>query len=362
MNLLMQKKYCRIGLKNMIQIEQMIESLLLTVLICTCIHVTITDIRYGVIRNRVIAIAGIVSLALNVIYYLMFATEYTVPFLVNEGVIIIIAIAFYALNIWAGGDSKLLILTVSLIPARIYCDNASGVVAVNMIIIIFAIAYLYMLGESIYLGIKDKSILKHRKITFDFKRMIYQYVRCISFVTIFSVLIESLFPVFYANNHLLVMILNMIIILVGYRLEVLNNIIPVVVIAVIAVVVYLIAGTKGGFGINPSIYILVIIVFVLRLVMEKYNYETISTKDVKAGMVLSYATIVSFIPSRIRGLPRSTTEDIRSRITEEEAKSIRRWESSKYGSGEIIIVRKIPFAIFISIGVVGYSAFKLLVI
>ena len=50
-----------------------------------------------------------------------------------------------------------------------------------------------------------------------------------------------------------------------------------------------------------------------------------------------------------------------SYITEEEAESIRRWETSRYGQPEIVIVRKIPFAVFISIGAVLYTFARMLI-
>ena len=39
-----------------------------------------------------------------------------------------------------------------------------------------------------------------------------------------------------------------------------------------------------------------------------------------------------------------------AKLTEEEAASVRRWEKSKYGRASVVIVRKIPFAIFLGIG------------
>ncbi|MCD8216029.1 MAG: hypothetical protein LUC97_10385 [Clostridiales bacterium] len=77
---------------------------------------------------------------------------------------------------------------------------------------------------------------------------------------------------------------------------------------------------------------------------------------------MAYSTIVSFLPSSVKELLKTKgTEDIRSKITEEEAESIKRWENSKYGQHEIIIVRKIPFAIFISIGTVIYTFARMLI-
>ena len=88
----------------------------------------------------------------------------------------------------------------------------------------------------------------------------------------------------------------------------------------------------------------------MRMISSEYNYKQIKTSEIKEGMVLSYATVASFSNSRVKGLPQITTEDIQSRISEAEAESIRRWECSKSGLQTITIVRKLPFACFISIG------------
>ena len=90
--------------------------------------------------------------------------------------------------------------------------------------------------------------------------------------------------------------------------------------------------------------------------------EEIQTSEVKKGMVLSYATVVGFMPSRVKGLPQTTSEDMSSRITEEEAEAVRRWEKSKYGKNSIIIVRKIPFAIFIVCGTISYIVMRIVMI
>ena len=91
---------------------------------------------------------------------------------------------------------------------------------------------------------------------------------------------------------------------------------------------------------------------------ERYNYCKIATKDVRENMILSFIAVQQFSASRIKGLPKYTDESTKSRINEEEAEAIRRWEGSKYGQKEIIIVRHLPFAIFILIGVVTYTIGK----
>ena len=76
-------------------------------------------------------------------------------------------------------------------------------------------------------------------------------------------------------------------------------------------------------------------------------------------MILSVATVLEFQKSRVKGLPVATNEDMSTRLSEEEADAIRRWEQSKYGKEKIVIVRKIPFAIFITSGSVIFLLIRL---
>ena len=99
---------------------------------------------------------------------------------------------------------------------------------------------------------------------------------------------------------------------------------------------------------------LVFIVMLMKLFISEYNYEYINTSDVKAGMIISTETSMLFLNSRVKGLPDMSHENVSDRISESECESIHRWEKSKYGSKTVKIVRKIPFAIFISLGIVTY--------
>lgn len=337
------------------------EAVLITLLICMCIYVTATDFKHGIIQNKVLLITGAIGLVANVVYYGFYGRPFLTAFLLNLGVMMAISIAFYALHIWAAGDSKLLMLTIFLIPARVYYQGNDVTATVVIMIIIFSIAYLYIICESVYLGIKEKNLLQINKFKADIKLMVKQYIKCTCLVSLFGFLIRFILPDFYAKNIELMMILNMIIILLSYNFKFFDKTIPLICLSLVTVICYVLT-SSGNFYIDFKIYVLVFVVFILRLFAEKYNYQTIPTSKVEKGMVMAYSTIVYFLPSTIKGLPKEkTTEDIRSRITEEEAESIRRWETSKYGQPEIVIVRKIPFAVFISIGAVIYTFARMLI-
>jgi len=81
-----------------------------------------------------------------------------------------------------------------------------------------------------------------------------------------------------------------------------------------------------------------------------YNYKDIPTSSVESGMILSSATTLLFQTSSVRHLPTNYSEDMSARLTEEEANAVRRWEHSVKGKPSVIIVRKIPFAVFIPLG------------
>lgn len=87
-----------------------------------------------------------------------------------------------------------------------------------------------------------------------------------------------------------------------------------------------------------------------RNVSEQYNYKCIKIADLKPRMILSYGSVLKFYNSRIKGLPKQTTEATDSRITEDEVNSIKRWSKSTKGEENIVIVRHMPFAPFMLIG------------
>ena len=109
---------------------------------------------------------------------------------------------------------------------------------------------------------------------------------------------------------------------------------------------------KSLFSVKSIIIVAVVMIF--REIADKYNYKEIKTDDIKEGQILSFKTVLCFNASKVKGLPITTTEDFRSRITSEQAESIKKWKNSKNGQDTITIVRKLPFAIFITIGTIAF--------
>jgi hypothetical protein len=336
-----------------------VESAMVTALLYLCVSSSYTDFKKSIIPNKSILWALGISAILNIIYYALFAMEFILAFLLNISITSTFIILLYVMHIWSAGDSKLMFAICTLLPSRIFYDSA-GMIApsVWLLVLAFSIGFIYLVFESII--IKFTKRIKGIRIprTWNVWTILKQYLLCTLYLFVWNKLLLYIINMeFLSKNTSLIALSNLVLVLVltnGRFYEKKVVFIPTMVIAVVLCII-------SGFGkieINLMMIEIAIFVFVLRYFMEEYNYQRIQTENVAVGMVMSATTIALFMPSRIQGLPSNTTEDLRSKITKEEAESIRRWKDSKYGNNEIIIVRKMPFAVFISAATVAYCIMK----
>lgn len=332
-----------------------LESLLLTILLAVLVSAGYTDCRHSIIKNRLLAVALICSIPINILYYTLYADEYLPSFLLNLAVMAAVAFFFYAYHLWAAGDSKLFFVVGLLIPGRHYSFWDIGAVpSFVILIIIFTLAFLYVIVESVIIGTREKSLLHFSGEKIDYKQAILSYLTMVAAVMVVSWLIWKIFARSLNNDIVLSLAVNFLIVLtlIQLRNHLDNRGLLIAAFISWAVVICLVAVGEYQFKISGDLrsWALIFVIMFVRVIAEKYNYQTIPTQSVRAGQIMSAVTIMNFKVSRVQGLPTATTEDLRSRITNEEAESIKRWETSKHGKPFIIIVRKIPFAVFIGIG------------
>lgn len=75
------------------------EAVLITLLVCMCGYVTVTDFKRGIIQNKVLLITGAIGLVANIIYYSFFGRPFLTAFILNLSVMMAISVTFYALHI-----------------------------------------------------------------------------------------------------------------------------------------------------------------------------------------------------------------------------------------------------------------------
>ena len=321
------------------------------VLIVTGVIVSITDLKNGKIQNRNLIIALSIGLLINI---LIFNRKFYLIkiYLCNVIVICVIGIVLYSLKIWAGGDSKFLILIGLLYPTEMCWElNGSRVTIWIVLLFTFIVSYVYLIFDTIiyyYFNKKTFNITCLR-----LKEVCYNYCSAIVFLGAFNhIYMFFLFPNLQLNKIIYV---SMCIIFIwgGSSRGIFKNCKITICVAVFDLLMSVITGYIPV-STEWKTYVIVIISMILKVMLEKYNYEEIATKDIKAGMILSQITTLYFQNSKIKGLPGISDETLKSRLTYNEVESIKKWGVSKYGKKKIVIVRKIPFAIFITIGLISY--------
>lgn len=342
-----------------------LESILTTILI-TALGISVyTDITRGIISNKVVFYSLVCATLTNVVYYAIFAGQYLYSFCMNAGVLCFVAIALYALKIWGGGDSKLLFVIALTIPGRFY--NLSGYSNNTSVLIVafsFLVAFLVIVSHSLYLGINEGSLFSFPRKKIDIKRLGLSYFMMVSIVQLINIIITIFFSDYIMQNWIVLQMINCFLVL--FLISVQSRISDMQLLAITlfsAISIYGLCFSKNVSlynGVNWKLIPLTIFIIALRLLISKYCYRQIPTDEVKAGQILAASTIMLFQFSKVKGLPQGVSEDLNSKITEQEAASIKRWKDSKYGQEKILVVRKIPFAIYIAIGTALFLVFEVM--
>lgn len=337
------------------------ESLLLTVLFVLLFYSAFTDYRQGIIKNQVVIIGAIAAGLLDAIYYTVWQRAYLYLFFGNVIFLGIIAFLFYAYHLWAAGDSKLLFVVGLLVPANLYEGMFSCFI---ILILVFSGAFVYVVGETLLLSIKQRSLFQKPFVQIDYAQFFFSYMFMAGAVVMCNWLLTHCLHYLEWGSSTVFTAIDFIVVLtlIQIRNRFSKKILGITAICIAVAILVLSALTDLNIctSINVFSCVLVIGLILVRSAAERYNYQMIPTSEVKKGQILSAATVVSFSKSRVQGLPHNMTEDLRARLTEQEADSVRRWEKSKYGKPYVMIVRKIPFAIFIALGTIMFLMIRIL--
>lgn len=332
----------------------MIDIIMIFYLLFICVVASVTDWKKGKIYNRWLTFGMCPGMILVVLYYMQNPGSIFL-FLTNLAAALVIAILFFALKLWGAGDSKLWLFVNFLYPTGWYVTTGTMLFpSMLLFLVIFVEAYLYLIAESIWYRFfrKEKGV-EFEKIPVSAEQ-IWNLCFSIAFLSVVYMVCAFVLKGYYESNRIFFAVVG---ILLTNRLVTLQ--IPKKKLwTVLMMAGYLIFSFwfYGGFDLKMlglTVLLVVVTHFSLKFA-DKYNYEWIPTSEVREGMILSYFAVQQFVNSRVKGLPKATDETTKSRISEEEAAAVRRWETSKYGQEKIMVVRYIPFAIFILIGIITY--------
>ena len=331
-----------------------IDYILLLSMMILGVIASVGDIRRGLISNRLLAAFAVIGLLFDIIYYGVFIRDLLFVFVINVAVNTIIGLVLYATHALAGGDCKMIPVLSLLYPAGMYLEYGASKITLS-VSLCFAIlyGYIYLLMTALWKLIAGETKIDKTYIWASASSYMKSYMLALIYVAFTNVLFAFVDRVLFPVNPWLVWTACIIIAWTSGRIKILkkNLLICVVVIASIGMSAYL---RVIPVSINPRMYVFTALLLLFRMAIRTNLYETILTSRVKKGMILSAFSSMAMQNSRVEGLPGLSSEDLGSRLSESEAESVRRWGKSQRGQKTIVVIKKIPFAIFLTMGYVSY--------
>jgi len=331
-----------------------VEDLMILLMLAFCIYASVSDIRHGIISNRFILIFISSAILLDCIYYIFIAPEMLTSFGINVAIICCIAAVMYASHSWAGGDCKFLIAIGLAYPAKCYLyfmdNNYTFYLSVCLA---FIAAFFYLFIDAIAVALKGTLKINIQTVKAGLLQFIKNYFSVMLYIVAINLIYSCIISAFFQIHSLILTAVYMCAALCISSFNTLKSRALLIAVSVFDVAMSLIFWV---IPINTNVinYLLILFAVFFRIIVANQNYKEIPTGNVEKGMILAAVSTITFPQSKISGLPNISKEDLRSRLTESEAQSVRNWENSKYGSHTVLIMRKAPFAIFITIGVLCY--------
>lgn len=332
-----------------------LETLCLGFIVALCYLCTKSDLQAGLIYNKTLGIFLTLALIVDAWYYGFFVRDLFDDFLLNVVVVAAASLYLFYSHSFAGGDCKMMIVIALLFPARLCwtLGNTNITLVFTLAFAIFA-GYCYLLSHSIFEIATKKVTITYAYVKDYLLNFLKSYIAAMVYISLFNRLIMLPYNIGVDIN---IWIIRAMCLLVAWgigRYPVFKKW-YVFVSAACAVIGISIATHSLPFSVRPENYVLVLVLLVCQMTIKTTIYETIEVSNLKKGMILTTFSSMMMQASITKGLPGISTEDLRSRLTETEIESIKLWAKATH-TQSLAIVKKIPFAIFISIGVLIYCA------
>lgn len=332
-----------------------LEVICLCLIAVLCFLCTRSDLQYGIIYNKVLAVFLVFAIILDAIYYGFFAQDLLYDFIINVIVVVVISLYLFYSHSFAGGDCKMMIVIALLFPGRLYWNfGHSNTTLVFAIAFAILAGYCYLLISSIW-AIASKKVA----ITLDYVKsylinFLKSYITAMIYISLFNRLISLVYSQGFDINIWITRGMCLLIAWCIGRYSFFKKWFFIVPATCIGVIILLITKTSPV-SLKLENYILVLVLLICQMTIKTTIYEKVEVSQLKKGMILTTFSSVLMQTSITKGLPGVSTEDLKSRLTDEEVESIKIWAKATH-TDSLTIVKKIPFAIFISIGILCYCS------
>ncbi len=331
-----------------------VEYALLTMLTLLCSMVSYTDIRYGLVKNRHLLVFLVMGLLLDAVFYGLFARDTVLTFLLNAGVTALVSMTLFYSGNFAGGDSKLSVVIGILYPAGFYLTWRESEITL-FLGIAFAIffGYVWLLLSSLIQIISGRTRITGDYVGTFLKNYFKSYLTALLYVIAINLLFILLKFYGVRTPSWMPWFFCILVAFISPRFPVMRKQTILVGILIFTLVLsfYL---RVIPLSLNPITYLITAFFILAQLTIRTNIYQEIETGQVEKGMILSTGASMMFQNMKAAGLPGLSSEGLKDRLTEDQAAAIRRWGDSRVGQKQIVVVKKIPFAVFLSLGYLTY--------
>ena len=315
--------------------------------------VTISDYKLGIIKNKILIRFAVLSLMLDIIYYGFFAQMYVDEFLLNYIVISLVSLFLFYSHSLAGGDCKLIMVFALMYPARwLISYNNNFITLFAVIGISILMGYGYLIIDSIV-----NLINKKNKFDIDYtKKYILNFcssfVATLIYISILNMVLYWINVRFVSINVWIIRIACFLFAWIVSKNPILKKWYVVIPIITLGMLLCLYLGVLP-ISLNIEHYIMVFSLLLCQLLIRTGLYEEVDITLLEKNMILATASSVIMQGTKMKNMPRISCEDLRDRLTEDEVEAVKRWGKSRKVQ-KIMIVKKIPFALFVFLGFIVY--------
>jgi archaeal preflagellin peptidase FlaK len=337
--------------------------LLLLVQIATGAMAVRSDLGEGRIYNKHLVLFGLIGGLIYVAFHGELVDGYADRLAANALASLAISFMLFYGRFWSAGDAKLFCLLAVLTPFSLY---PSGLLfpAFYPLMAVFCIAFAYTAAESIYYWAADQRrpdpqrrfvrlMTGNKAAPVDW---LLRYLAASLLLGLIYRVAGDAFPLVVGRDRGFAMAGGMILlVLINARLKTRAAVIFAAATGLLANAIYSLFREGDLLTLldarGPLVALLTLSVTQF---IRRYDYRRVPVTGLRPDMILSTLSVAGFKLSPARGLPNTTTEDTRSRLTASEVESIRNWSAAKSGRDQVVIVAHMPFAPFILAGVIAY--------
>lgn len=330
-----------------------VEGISLSAILVLCVCAAKSDLCTGLIRNKLLAIFAAAGLFLDVVYYGCFMRDTLPEFLLNFGAVSMLSLVLFYTHSLAGGDCKLLFVLALMYPARFYLIyNGSAITLVLAVLLSLLFGYCYLLCSAIWALITRKRVITRRYIWQSIRSFLSSYLTAMLYISAVNVALIGVAMLGLSVASEAACVLCMAVTLMIGRFPAMRKayvVLPLLMLTAVGAVLE----RQLPISRDPENYLFAMVLMLFQMLIRTNLYESVPVSDLKPGMILSAPASVLMQSSITRGLPGVSTEDLKSRLSQDEVDSIQLWARAVHVK-ELQVVRKMPFAIFIALGFGAY--------